>query len=61
MKGGVGAAAKVNKPKPKPEDVIVISSDEKTEKSRHVSRKEGPSRKEVKTLTSILSARSKVI
>ncbi|XP_022730790.1 G2/mitotic-specific cyclin S13-7-like isoform X2 [Durio zibethinus] len=45
--------------KPKPESVIVISSDEKTEKSRHVSRSEGSSKKEVKTLTSILSARSK--
>ena len=44
--------------KHRPEDVIVISSDE-TEKSKPVSRR--VSRKGVKTLTSILSARSKVI
>ncbi|KAJ6302818.1 hypothetical protein OIU77_016836 [Salix suchowensis] len=42
--------------KHRPEDVIVISSDE-TEKSKPVSRR--VSRKGVKTLTSILSARSK--
>jgi cyclin B len=48
---------KVNE-KHRPEDVIVISSDE-TEKSTPVSRR--VSRKGVKTLTSILSARSKVI
>ncbi|XWS52650.1 hypothetical protein CRYUN_Cryun11dG0089100 [Craigia yunnanensis] len=68
VKGGGGAVTKVvaaqrkvvdKVDKPKPETVIVISSDEKTEKSRHVSRREGFSRKEVKTLTSILSARSK--
>ncbi|KAL4297067.1 hypothetical protein GQ457_12G026570 [Hibiscus cannabinus] len=41
--------------KPKPEDVIVISSDEKTDKSEHVSKRQ------VKTLTSILSARSKAV
>lgn len=46
---------KVNE-KHRPEDVIVISSDE-TEKSKPVSRR--VSRKGVKTLTSILSARSK--
>ncbi|XWS28391.1 hypothetical protein CRYUN_Cryun25bG0064800 [Craigia yunnanensis] len=70
VKGDGGAVTKVvaarrkvvdKVAKPKPETVIVISSDEKTEKSRHVSRREGSSssRKEVKTLTSILSARSK--
>ncbi|KAK8595989.1 hypothetical protein V6N12_064493 [Hibiscus sabdariffa] len=42
-------------------DVIVISSDEKTEKSKHVSKSQGSSRKQVKTLTSILSARSKAV
>lgn len=47
--------------KPKPENVIVISSDEKSEKSKHVTKRQGSSRKDVKTLTSILSARSKVI
>ncbi|KAK8601850.1 hypothetical protein V6N13_058473 [Hibiscus sabdariffa] len=47
--------------KPKPEDVIVISSDEKTDKSKHVSKRQGSSRKQVKTLTSILSARSKAV
>ena len=70
VKGGGGAVTKVvaaqrkvvdKVDKPKPETVIVISSDEKTEKSRHVSRREGFSRKSVKTLTSILSARSKVL
>lgn len=45
--------------KPKPENVIVISSDEKSEKSKHVTKRQGSSRKDVKTLTSILSARSK--
>ncbi|XVF19428.1 hypothetical protein REPUB_Repub11eG0109900 [Reevesia pubescens] len=65
MKGGGGATTKVVAAqskvvdKPKPETVIVISSNENTEKSRHVSRRERSSRKEVKTLTSILSARSK--
>ncbi|XVF47207.1 hypothetical protein PTKIN_Ptkin03bG0090600 [Pterospermum kingtungense] len=69
VEGGGGAATKVVAAqrkvvdkvnnKPKPENVIVVSSDEKTEKSRHVSRREGPSRKDVKSLTSILSARSK--
>ncbi|XVE79038.1 hypothetical protein DITRI_Ditri14bG0025800 [Diplodiscus trichospermus] len=67
VKGGGGAVAKVvaaqrkvvdKVEKPKPE-VIVISSDEKIEKSRHACKREGSSRKEVKTLTSILSARSK--
>ncbi|KAL4284622.1 hypothetical protein GQ457_16G007200 [Hibiscus cannabinus] len=47
--------------KPKPEDVIVISSDEKTEKSKHVNKRQGSSRKQVKTLTSVLSARSKAV
>ncbi|GMI97372.1 Cyclin B1;4 [Hibiscus trionum] len=47
--------------KPKPEDEIVISSDEKTEKSKHLSNRQGSSRKQVKTLTSILSARSKAV
>ncbi|XP_039022967.1 G2/mitotic-specific cyclin S13-7-like [Hibiscus syriacus] len=47
--------------KPKPEDMIVISSDEKPEKSEVVSKRQGSSRKQVKTLTSILSARSKAI
>lgn len=45
-----------------PETVIVISSDEESEKSKPAVRrvsKEG-SRKQVKTLTSILTARSKV-
>ncbi|KAE8692945.1 Cyclin-B1-1 [Hibiscus syriacus] len=32
--------------KPKPEDVIVISSDDKTEKSKHVSKGQGSSRKQ---------------
>ncbi|XVE59869.1 hypothetical protein DITRI_Ditri05aG0081800 [Diplodiscus trichospermus] len=68
VKGGGGAVTKVvaaqrkivdKVDKPKSENVIVISSDEKTEKNRHVCRREGSSRKEVKTLTSILSARSK--
>ncbi|XVF04887.1 hypothetical protein REPUB_Repub05bG0123800 [Reevesia pubescens] len=67
VKGGGGAVTKplpvqrkvvVKVDKPKPE-VIVISSDEKTEKTKRVSRREGSSSKEVKTLTSILSARSK--
>ncbi|GMJ07042.1 Cyclin B1;4 [Hibiscus trionum] len=47
--------------KPKPEDVIVISSGERTEKSKHVSKRQGSSRKQVKTLTQILSARSKAV
>ncbi|XVF69453.1 hypothetical protein PTKIN_Ptkin11bG0083200 [Pterospermum kingtungense] len=65
VKGGGGAVTKVVaaqrkvSDKPKPENVIVISSDEKTENNRHVRRREGSSRKDVKTLTSILSARSK--
>ncbi|XP_007015340.2 PREDICTED: G2/mitotic-specific cyclin S13-7 [Theobroma cacao] len=68
VKGGGRAVTKVvaaqrkvddKADKPKPETVIVISSDEKTEESRPVSRREGSSRKEVKTLTAILSARSK--
>lgn len=50
------AIKKVNE-KHRPEDVIVISSEE-TEKSKPVSR---VPRKEVKTLTSILTTRSKVI
>ncbi|XWS63670.1 hypothetical protein CRYUN_Cryun06bG0121400 [Craigia yunnanensis] len=68
MKGGGGVVKKVvaaqrkvfdKADKPKLETVIVISSDEKTKKSRHVSIRERSSRKEVKTLTLILSARSK--
>ncbi|XP_022752417.1 G2/mitotic-specific cyclin S13-7-like isoform X1 [Durio zibethinus] len=70
VKGGGGAVTKevatqrkvvdkVDKDKPKPETLIVMSSDEKTRKTGHVSRREGSSRKEVKTLTSILSARRK--
>ena len=51
------AAIKKVNDKHRPEDVIVISSEE-TEKSKPVSR---VPRKEVKTLTSILTARSKVI
>ncbi|XP_022756246.1 G2/mitotic-specific cyclin S13-7-like isoform X1 [Durio zibethinus] len=67
LKRGGGAVTKVVVAqrkvvdKLKHETVIVISSDEKTEKSRNVTRREESSRKEVKTLTSILSARSKAV
>ncbi|KAK4607493.1 hypothetical protein RGQ29_001368 [Quercus rubra] len=63
-KGGVAtkvaAAQKIVK-KPNPEEVIVISSDEEDEGKCAGRRKskEGPSRKNVKTLTAILTARSK--
>ena len=65
-KGGVAtkvaAAQKIVK-MPNPEEVIVISSDEEDEGKCAGRRKskEGPSRKNVKTLTAILTARSKVI
>eukprot|EP00257_Ricinus_communis_P007135 XP_002523233.2 cyclin-B1-4 [Ricinus communis] len=58
----VKAALKKVAEKHVPETVIVISSDEESENAKPVSRrisKEGSSRKEVKTLTSILTARSK--
>ncbi|XP_050236720.1 G2/mitotic-specific cyclin S13-7-like [Mercurialis annua] len=46
-----------------PESVIVISSDEESENSKPISKripsKDCPARKEIKTLTSILNARSK--
>ncbi|OMO62064.1 hypothetical protein COLO4_33247 [Corchorus olitorius] len=64
-KGGAGGVKKVVAAqrkvvdKPNPENVIVISSDEETEQRRPVRRREGCSRKDVKTLTAILSARSK--
>ncbi|VVA33213.1 PREDICTED: G2/mitotic-specific [Prunus dulcis] len=50
--------------KPISETLVVISSDEEEEKDKQVNRCkpiEGPSRKEVKTLTSILTARSKAM
>ncbi|PQM33282.1 G2/mitotic-specific cyclin S13-7 [Prunus yedoensis var. nudiflora] len=50
--------------KPISETLVVISSDEEEEKEKPVNRcksVEGPSRKEVKTLTSILTARSKAM
>ncbi|CAL8998558.1 unnamed protein product [Prunus brigantina] len=50
--------------KPISETLVVISSDEEEEKDKQVNRckpVEGPSRKEVKTLTSILTARSKAM
>lgn len=50
--------------KPKPETVIVISSDESGQETKHVSRKvsrEGSSRKDGKAFSSVLTARSKVI
>ncbi|KAF2291807.1 hypothetical protein GH714_035687 [Hevea brasiliensis] len=56
------AAKKLVEKKQVPETVIVISSDEESENIKPVSRrvsKEGFSRKEVKTLTSILTSRSK--
>ncbi|KAJ0084764.1 hypothetical protein Patl1_30108 [Pistacia atlantica] len=49
--------------KPKPETVIVISSDESDQETKHVSRKvsreEGSSRKDGKAFSSVLTARSK--
>jgi hypothetical protein len=68
--GKVGAATKVVVApekivkKPKPEELIVISSDEEDEgkcADRRKSREGSSRRKNVKTLTSILTARSKVI
>ncbi|KAJ9146619.1 hypothetical protein P3X46_028858 [Hevea brasiliensis] len=56
------ATKKLVEKKHVPETVIVISSDDESEKSKLVGRrvsKEGSSRKDVKTLTSILTARSK--
>ncbi|KAJ0020728.1 hypothetical protein Pint_31519 [Pistacia integerrima] len=49
--------------KPKPETVIVISSDESDQETKHVTRKasreEGSSRKDGKAFSSVLTARSK--
>ncbi|OMO67546.1 hypothetical protein COLO4_30104 [Corchorus olitorius] len=59
LAGKGGAAQRKVVDKPNPENVIVISSDEKTEQRRPVTRRERCSRKDVKTLTAILSARSK--
>lgn len=43
-----------------PEDVVVISDDDEVENAKPTNAREVSSRKEVKTLTSFLTARSKV-
>lgn len=43
-----------------PEDVVVISDDNEVENAKTTNPRERSSRREVKTLTSILTARSKV-
>lgn len=73
VRDGVGAVKKVGVPKaaqkkaiakPKPEEVIEISPDDTEEENKKkplfVNKKDGEAKKKAPTLTSVLTARSKV-